>query len=239
MTEIGESIAISLSFDGNDNITAHKCDWKYCEKNHIKKVTYPQGGSVDRNSTYEADWVAAGLEPWRLRGPGNNSHSSLAEYRAETPAAKYAITAAALQYPAYHTQKHHLLSVNFFDTVKQLSHNAKLVGYNVNHKNNGICLPSYTIDIVQHDLQCHRGSHPKVLYNDKVKAILKNLEKKCVKYCTTATDGSNDRQLQLMDRLNDLSRHVEIKILTWQWLLRSNAKQERADSRKRYQNLGR
>jgi hypothetical protein len=239
MTQIGESINVVLSLGGDQDPTLHACDWQDCQKNHCKKIAYPEGGSVTRNSTYESAWVSAGLEPWVLRGAGNNSCATLADYRSETPAAQYAVTAAALVHPMYHTQKHHLLSVNFFDTVKKLAHNAKLVGYDVNHKNNGICLPSYVVDIVQHDLQCHRGSHPKVLYNDKVKALLKNMEKKCIKYCQGATDGSKDVQLQLLDRLNDLARHVEGKITSWQWLLRSNALDERQQSKNRFQQLGR
>lgn len=233
MTQVGEGIAVAV---GNQTNTVD-CVWKDCKKNHTKSVNYPKGGKVTRNGTYEANWVSAGLEPWVLKGPGKNSKSSLAEYRTETPAAAYAVTAAALSYPEYHTQKHHLLSVNFFDGVKKLAHNAELVGYDVNHKNNGICLPSYVIDIVQHDLQCHRGSHPKALYNDKVKALLTNLELRCIKYCEMENEGGVDNQKQLINDLNTLSERVASKITTWKWLLRSNALAERVSSQARYQSL--
>lgn len=234
MPETGEKSEKSK----DDQTPTVKCDWKDCKENHLKAVEYPRGGKVTRNSTYEADWINAGLEPWVLKGPGKNSKPSLAEYRAETPAAAYAVTAAALSYPEYHTQKHHLLSVNFFENVKKLAHNAELVGYDVNHKNNGICLPSYTIDIVQHDLQCHRGSHPKALYNEKVNALLINLELQCIKYCETEEAGGKaGSQLDLLGNLNELSQRVATQITEWKWFLRSNALAERAASYARYQTL--
>lgn len=235
MTDIGEGVAIPGVPEKDKPL--FDCDWTKCKKTHGKKPIYPKGGTVKRNGSYEADWIGAGLEPWELRGPGKDSGATLEEFRSETPAAAYAVTAAALRYPKYHTQKHHLISVNLLTGVKDLSKNAELVGYDVNHKKNGICLPSYVVDIVQHDLQCHRGSHPKALYNDKVKPLLANLERRCLEYCELDTDGDVERQAALVADLNRLSQRIKAKIESWTWLLRKNAPIERAQSKTRYNNL--
>lgn len=238
MTQIGEGIAVTvIAPNANNEENLFKCEWKQCLTNHINKPDYPNDGDTNRNGTYETDWIKAGLEPWELYGPGKDSKAILTDYRNETPSAQYAVSAAALKHPKYHTQKHHLISVNLFDNVSILSHNAKLAGYNVNHKNNGICLPSYVIDIIQHNLQCHRGSHPKALYNDKIDPLLTNLEQKCIKYCEMDIDGNLEKQKKLIDDLNRLSNRIQQKLKSWEWLVRKNALAEREESYKRYENL--
>ncbi len=234
MTELGEGVAVpGLEPKDKEKV---KCEWKNCKKTHEKKPNYPKGGTVERNGSYESDWVNAKLEPWVLYGPGKDSQADLDDYREETPAAQYAETANSLKHPEYHTQKHHLISVNLFNNVSKLSNNAKLIKYDVNHKNNGICLPSYVLDIVQHDLQCHRGPHPK-LYDDKIEPLLANLENKCIKYCEMDVDGEVEHQKQLIKNLNLLSARIERKIKDWKWFLRSKALAERVRSEQRFNNL--
>ncbi len=235
MTQIGEGIAVPGVPPKKSNPV--KCDWLDCQTTHEKKPTYPKGGTVARNSSYESDWVKAKLEPWELYGAGKNSRAALPDYRKETPKAKYAVNAAAMEYPEYHTQKHHLISINLFDNFTKLSKNAELVGYDVNHKNNGICLPSYVLDIVQHDLQCHRGSHSDSLYNDKIKPMLSKLEIRCIKYCEMDFYGDPTSQLSLLEDINRISKRVEGKIKSWKFLVRKNALVERAQSIERYKNL--
>jgi hypothetical protein len=174
--------------------------------------------------------VAANLEPWVKYGDGIDSKATMHDFVAETPKAAYASTAAALKHPQYHTQKHHLISVNLFGDVPDLSDNAKLIGYDVNHKNNGVCLPTYVVDIVRHDLQCHRGSHPNNLYNVHISPLLSDEEQKCVEYCHADFDGKMDTQMSLIKRLNQISRRIESKVKSWQWLLRTEALSERQDS---------
>lgn len=232
MAEMGERSAAAQ----DKEVQTHKCDWKKCKKTHEKEVSYPKTGKVDRNGTYESDWVKSGLEPWELHGPGNDSKATLNEYRAETPAAKYATIAAQMRHPEYHTQKHHLISVNLFSNVSILSHNAELIGYDVNHKNNGICMPSYVLDIVQHDLQCHRGSHPKALYNDKIDPLLRGLESRSLSYCKLDIQGESTMQTQLIDDLNDISRRAETMLKGWKWFLRKDALAERERSYARLKN---
>lgn len=236
MTQVGEGVAIpGLTSEVKEKL--HSCDWTTCKKNHQKKPAYPKGGTVARNGSFKSDWVKARLEPWEVYGNGKDSRAELFEYREETPAAKYATTAAAMKHPEYHTQKHHLISVNLFDGVKKMGKNAELIGYDANHKKNGICLPSYKLDIIQHDLQCHRGSHPKALYNDKIKPLLANLERKSLEYCETDQDGTIERQAMLIDNLNRISDRIKLKIKSWTWLLRKDALVERKQSKERYQNL--
>jgi hypothetical protein len=229
MTQVGEAIAIEV--DVVENVQTHDCEWKECKKNHEKAITYPKGGTVERNGTYASDWAA--IEPWKLYGDGTDSKATLSDYRGETPGAAYAATAAAMTHPAYHTQKHHLISVKLFKDVKKLSHNAELIKYDVNDKANGVCLPSYVVDIVRHDLQCHRGSHRNDLYYDKITPLLKRIEDNCVKYCEADLDCDTTPQKELIADLERLSARTLSQVRAWKWLLRSNALAERLESRQK------
>lgn len=230
MTQVTLQVAVGVIVE--DEPELFQCEWKDCpeKKVHRKKPDYPGGGTVARNSSYSSNWVSAGLEPWVKYGPGKDSKATLIDYRGETKKAAYAVTAAALEHPEYHTQKHHLISVNLFKNVSKLSHDAKLVGYDVNHKNNGICLPTYKIDIIRHDLQAHRGSHPNNHYNLKIEPLLEKLEEACIKYCELDIDGDTESQKELVEDLNRLSRRIEVQIKAWKWLLRKEATTERAES---------
>ena len=215
----------------------YKCDWKDCKGNHEKKVNYPGNGTVKRSNTFKNHWIEAGLEPWILNGPGKNSHATLADYKEEAENASYLVTAAAMMYPEYHTQKHHLISVNHFSSFSALKKNIELIGYDVNHKNNGICLPSFRADIVQHNLQCHRGRHPKSLYDDKVIPLLKKLEQKSKSLCDDDKKGTGESQKELINRLNRTSQLIEQRIKDWKYLLRSDALNEKKLSEERLKNL--
>jgi hypothetical protein len=171
--EIGEAVAPpGLTADDSDNEKRVACDWQDCTTNHEKKVAYPGNGVLERSSGFAAVWVAADLEPWNKYGDGTDSLATLQEYRGETENAAYAVTAAAMKHPEYHTQKHHLISIKLFDNVTKLKHDAGLIGYDVNAVPNGMCLPSYKLDVVRHDLQAHRGPHPNNLYNSKDQPLL-------------------------------------------------------------------
>ncbi len=234
--EIGESVAVSATVPA---VTLLACDWTDCRKNHVKKPVYGDKGVLDRSGNFAAAWVAAKLEPWDKYGPGNPSRATLADYQAETPGAPYAVTASALKYPEYHTQKHHLISINLFKNVPKLKHDAKLVGYDVNAPGNGACYPTYVADIVQHDLQAHRGPHSDALYNSKVAPLLKAAQDACVEYCTLDPDGEGVAQARLLDDLEFISRKIEGRIKQWKLLLRTRALTDRADSRARLAALGR
>src|SRR6266566_827700 len=243
MTQSLLSMAPDLEVPNQDK--GEKCKWAICKKSHKSTITYPGGGTVARNSTFEDAWKQAGLEPWTLyRSNGKksfvttNSSERLKDYRKETPKAKYAIAASRMQDPEYHTQKHHLISVNLFKGVQKLSKNAQLIGYDVNHKNNGVCLPTYELDIVRHDLQCHRGSHPNNFYNSKIKPNLEGIEVCCIVYCRMDWDCDTKPQARLIDDLNALSRRILRQIKAWKWLVRTNALTERVEAYARQKAMG-
>jgi HNH/ENDO VII superfamily nuclease len=228
--EIGEAVAPPGLPPQSENRKPVACDWQDCMTNHDKKVAYPNNGVLDRSSGFAAAWVGAGLEPWKKYGDGTDSHATLKEYVGETPGAAYATTAAALKHPQYHTQKHHLISINLFKNVAKLTHNATLIGYDVNGVPNGVCLPSYKLDIVRHDLQAHRGSHPNNLYNSKIQPLLEELETRSTGYCKPELTGECEFQKRLLEDLQRLSRKIEGRIKSWQWLLRSDAVNERKEA---------
>lgn len=234
MTQVGEDVQVGLMTDPASPPVPKKCDWKKCKTNHTQDIAYPAGGTVDKSGGYADDWVGANLEPWKKYGDGCDSLARRPDFLAETPGASYVSTASALKHPQYHTQKHHLVSVKLFKDVPDLSYNCKLVGYDVNHKNNGVCLPSYVVDIVRHDLQCHRGNHPNSLYYDHLSPLLSDMEARCVRYCHGDFDGNMTVQKTLVDELDRLSRRTEGQIKAWKWLLRSAAAQERIDSKAAY-----
>jgi hypothetical protein len=213
------------------------CDWQDCTKNHAKKVEYPGNGVLDRSSDFAGKWVKADLEPWKKYGDGTDSYPSLKEYVGETKGAAYAYTAAALKHPEYHTQKHHLISVKLFDDVAKLSHNAKLIGYDVNGVPNGVCLPSYKLDIVRHDLQAHRGNHPNNTYYSKIQPLLRDIEKTSLEYCKPELEGECEFQKRLLGDLNSLSRKIEGRLKAWKWLLRSDALVERVEAHERLKKI--
>jgi hypothetical protein len=228
--EIGEAVAPPAMPPQSNTTEPVACDWKDCTTNHEKKVPYPNNGKLDRSSGFASAWVAAGLEPWTIYGDGTDSRATLNEYVTETPGAAYAHAAASMKHPEYHTQKHHLISINLFKNVAKLKHNATLIGYDVNGVPNGICLPSYKLDIVQHDLQAHRGSHPNNLYNAKIQPLLEELETRSTEYCKPELAGECEFQQRLLGDLERLSRKVENRVKAWRWLLRSDALAERTDA---------
>ena len=236
--EIGESVAPpGLAHTKSADSQLVGCDWQDCLTTHERKVSYPGGGKLERSNGFASAWVAAGLEPWMKYGDGIDSMASAAEYREETPGASYASTAAAMKHPQYHTQKHHLISINLFKNFPKLKHDATLIGYDVNAPKNGICLPSYTLDIVRHDLQAHRGSHPNALYNSRILPLLERLEQRAAKYCEPERNGACEFQKQLLGDLERLSREIENRVREWDWLLRSEAPTERTAAYERLARL--
>ena len=231
MTQVKETVASSSL--ATQNLV--KCDWHDCKTTHQKKPAYPGKGKVTKNSSYSENWIAAKLEPWELYGPGKNPQATLSDFG--DPTKLSSIRAAEKVHPEYLTQKHHLISINLFKDATKLSKDAELIGYDANHKNNGMCLPNYIVDIVQHDLQCHRGSHPNELYNDKVKPMLRYLEIKCIQYCEMDINGDSSSQMNLMDDLDFISRRIEKRIKDWSFLLRKNALAERLESKKRLDKI--
>ena len=231
-----------------EEVKTYKCDWKNCEGKHSQEIEYPKQsegcvvrGKATSGKDYEKEWISQGLEPWQVNGQGESINPTYNDYADDLDAAKdrnLKIINKALALPSnqYITQKHHLISVHLFDDVPELSHNAKLIGYNANDKENGICLPYFLIDILRHNLQCHRGPHPEATthpeppaYDNNVLDLLSNLQNEMKGFCT------NDEQDDLLEELNDISERIAIHVNAWEegWYLRSSALRDRAWAEKR------
>jgi len=230
-----------LAGDGAKKPKTVACPWMNCAGDHIEQPEYHGKGVTDRGNAssgqgYEAAWTAAGLEPWIERGPGLDPQAARDDYQRDLvgdrnpkPRNEAMIEkAATLPAPEYCTEKHHLISVHLFGEVPKLAHNLRLVGYNANDHSNGICLPYFTLDIVRHDRQCHRGQHPKA-YDKKVFALLSNTEEESLIRCR---DGNTSG---ISDEISAIEQRVRSKVLSWAkgWTLRSKADVERADARRR------
>ncbi|MBN1961015.1 MAG: AHH domain-containing protein [Deltaproteobacteria bacterium] len=220
----------------------YKCKWKDCKGEHDKDINpiYPDKGSVEKGKAtsgkdYEKEWVKEDLEPWKFRGIGYNPNRKEKHYHDDVLSmdSKYnrdIVKKAVSDYPfpTYKTQKHHVISVHLFSDFSVLAYNAKLVDYNVNDKENGICLPSFIADIVRHDLQCHFGSHP-AKYDSMLKPMLSKLQKASKKYC------SKNRQFNLKIELELISSRAITNIENWKngWYVRSTALEDRKKSYKK------
>lgn len=229
-----------------DDEKTYKCDWKNCKGKHKKPIDYAKNPAnpkdsknLERSNNYSDKWVKAGLDPWVIHGAGMNTKATREEYLSETKKIDDVNKAVNMKHPEYPTQKHHLISVNLFSRVPKLKHNAILSGYDVNHPNNGICLPAFRFDISQHDLQCHRGPHSKSLYNDKIEVFLRDLEKDTVSICSKSNENNKNHHNILTKELNDLSDLIKKRINKWQYLLRTKAKEDREFAKERMENINR
>ena len=89
-----------------------------------------------------------------------------------------------------------------------------------------MCLPTFVVDIIQHDLQCHRGNHPNNLYYDRVAIKIKKLQKDSKILCNNNSGGQPTKQKDLITMLDNLSKSIESKIKKRKYLLRSDALNE-------------
>ncbi|WP_298776495.1 AHH domain-containing protein [uncultured Shewanella sp.] len=219
-----------------DEDKTHKCDWKDCKGKHKKPIHYPNNGVIKRDNVFAKKWVKAGLEPWVIYGAGKDTKATKEEYQSITKKMSDVNKAVNMQHPEYPTQKHHLISIKLFNNVLKLKHNAKLAGYDVNHHKNGICLPAFKFDIAQHDLQCHRGNHSNDHYYDKIAPYLKDIEKEIKKSCKNKNDYKQQSQ-EVISELNELSNDIKKNIISWKYLLRKKALEERELAIERIENI--
>ena len=203
------------------------CEWKVCEEEHKKKMSpdYCKGGTIDRGST--GGWVAAGLEPWSTEMYGHGldlSQPTKAQLVAETKDLDIVNNRLTMTHPEYTTGKHHLISIEILPKFSKLAHNADLVGYDINCRDNGSCFPFFKIDIPRHDLQMHRGRHSGKCYCNLVKDLLETLEENCIEYCTMNEDCDTSTQQGLLNDLNATSEIIYTKLANWEWLFSSRGK---------------
>jgi len=80
-------------------------------------------------------------------------------------------------------------------------------------------LPFYTADVVWHDLQFHRGSHPK--YNDLVSKKANEIQEACREYCKTGD------QMKIWHEIEGCVQRFRKKILNWTIPLHGNSENAR------------
>lgn len=193
------------------------CRWKACAKKHKFNIKYDNNGVVKRTAL------------------GNWAHpSSICTYKIVCKKARIVYkqgkykncnSSTAYNYPI---QKHHVIPCAVIKVLPRIKHNLKLLGYDINNEGlNGISLPAKPEDIVWHDLQFHKGSHP--MYNDEVEKDLKDLEAKCEHFCKT------DDQMKLLQEIDKKVAKYRSKIIKWVWPLHSTSLQTRT---KEFAKLG-
>ncbi len=204
----------------------YPCAWnEQCNVKHPKKIEYPnESKGVVKRGKYTGDWQM----PWDENGSGEKSANiTIDHYKREVKKKRIADAEAMFGTNAYPVDNHHLIPISPFGKRKKLKHNAKLVGWDINHSDNGICLPYFVTDIFRHDLQCHRTSHPN--YSKIVERDLIALEKECLSYCSKGT------QENLLTDLKKSSDRYKRLMKKWKMLLRATAK---ADEKKSYTQAG-
>ena len=174
------------------------CSWKMCDKKHKFKIKYPNKGVVDRST----------LKEW--------SHPFI--YSKDTPKFQKDLLSMddILKSITYAYQRHHVIPCGVYSKVKRLSHNLKLINYDINNEmDNGISLPADPKDMVWHDLQYHRGYHSS--YNKIVLADMKELQSNILKFC------ANDDQGELLKEVEKKVKKYKTKILNWSIPLYGNS----------------
>ncbi|MFT3701393.1 MAG: AHH domain-containing protein [Agriterribacter sp.] len=210
MTSAGQIKAREGTAD--EDLPDDHCGWQDCDKKHKSKPIYPSNGVVERKD----------LKSW--------IHPSLI-YNTVYRSAPMVFGIKSVTASNYVTRRHHVIPVNVFNKLPKLSENLRLLGFDINNEIlNGISLPYYTADIVWHDLQFHRGSHP--TYDDHVKAILGAMEEGFVTYC------KNDKQFELWNEVDTHIKTFREEIINWQQPLHSYSEGQRDEEFKQHSDAG-
>lgn len=204
----------------NENVLAtsstppkYGCAWKDCKGDpHPSKVDYKdqEQGCTERG-TYVGNWP----EPFHILTP-SYTNFGVQEGCFKGLCSRRYVGVVQSNRDHYETQNHHVIPVASIQSFTRLTHNLKLIGWNLNDGiSNGICLPYFREDSIWHDLQPHRGSHPRI-YTDDVKESLKPLETECLVYCQEAEkeDSKVDQQTLKKD-INKLVETIRNRILNW------------------------
>ncbi len=206
--------------EGDSQAKTYKCDWKDCSGKHFSKVTYKNDGCVKRG-TYSGTWE----KPWSKGAGQDSTRISVSHYENE-PGKATSLDAAKTLFGSgeYVTNNHHLIPVASMKKFSVLSHNAKLVGFDINDGKYGICLPYFITDIFRHDLQSHKTNHRN--YSKKVEKLLKGVQKECKKYC------EQSMQQKVITDLTQITVELRQCIVDWEepWLLRKDAIEDREKS---------
>ncbi len=241
MTQVGESVAVPLALPAPSS-ELHACEWRcgpgqkgpHEAKWHLKKPDYPKGGKADRDAKAPGRWKDNDkLVPWIIEGPGVDSLHANKDYHISRGK-----PASAYPYPEYYTEGHHLISCDVFSESEfpELVHNAILMGYDINCKENGFHVPGFIVDIVCHDLQHHASSHawsdPAPLEYDldaKTSPLLAQLQERCYSYCSADPRGETEAQRRVIADLQQVSDLIRRKLTGWRWYLTKLAKMTLGD----------
>ena len=187
------------------------CKWHDCKK-HQSPVIYPGKGVLKRGSL--SSWPHPSEKPGL---PAQTTKITDEDFFRQKDGTKKRENVSANNYKY---QRHHVIPVQVFNSLSDLKKDLEFLGYNINiHAENGICLPFRIKDLVWHDLQYHRGSHP--IYTAKVKKRVEDIMSVCESLCE---DG---RQAELWDYI---SSEVELcieEIINWELLIHPAAGVER------------
>jgi hypothetical protein len=241
MTQVGEAVAPMLALPPASS-TIHNCEWRctpgqtgpHEAKWHLAAPSYPKGGKAEREPKAPGRWKDSDrLVPWLLDGPGIDSMHTNTDYHISRGKA-----ATAYPHPEYYTEGHHLISCDLFreSEFPELVHNALLMGYDINCKENGFHVPGFVVDIVCHDLQHHASSHawsdPAPLEYDldaKTAPLLTQLQERSYRYCTADPEGKAESQKRIIEDLKQVSDLTRRKLRGWRWYLTKLAKMRLGD----------
>ncbi|MGO3738651.1 MAG: AHH domain-containing protein [Marinomonas foliarum] len=189
-------------------------------------------GRTTRRLGFNKQWKNEQLQPWLSQGTGQALPTPFHDPKHDawklgfkgfiSPLSRQQIKQSAANPNAgspYPVQGHHLIPVSIFSQTPKLKRNIELIGWDVNGKENGIFLPVFAPDMLRHDLQMHRGPHPK-RYKESIEFELSKIEQKCLNYC-----GSR-KQRQLIKQLISLSEDIKEFIEDWdpKYLLREDSR---------------
>ena len=199
----------------------YKCEWKNCKGEHDAEIEYDDDGC-----TVRAEYTGIWQDPWFGVISKTSSKITLAHYKKENKVKHQKTAKDLFGTNQYATENHHIIPIKAIEKLKILSHNAKLIGFDINDGRYGIKLPYFITDIFRNDLQSHKTNHRN--YSKKIEKELQKLEKTCRKYC------DNKCQRLLLNDLKELSDDVRQYIKNWDsaWLLRKKATQDRENSYK-------
>ncbi len=206
------------------------CEWAGCKTKHDEKPTYELevDGVVERGP-YEGGW----FQPFLIDLPSYKNHGVKEGENRNLVSTRYKdIKNSSCAH--YSTQNHHVIPVDVLDSMKKIKENLKKLGWNLNNGIlNGICLPYFKEDYIWHNLQPHRGSHPKD-YINKVEVALENVEAACGDFCK----GNN--QKNLLSSVNKSVTRIRNGILDWKYKIHRpetlNKWKGEVISRKKYTN---
>lgn len=183
------------------------CGWKSdCQKHHTV-VGYPKGGILGRTSLSGWTHPSAMLlkeNPTTI----NDTHTSIKLGGKKVSGQNYSF------------QRHHVIPVQAFNNLPDLKDNLELLGYNINIQDqNGISLPFRIKDLVWHDLQFHRGSHPAytTIVTNRVRKIMNTSKRYCEK-------GEQSTLWDLIKEEVDLCRD---ELISWNLYIHTWAAAER------------